>query len=240
MSIDPVDAFGLLRSFLAHRAYLAEAHGLLRAELERRAVVHDLSKLSDDEFAGFSRINAAARVQKFGSPEYQAGINAERPVVDLHFLRNSHHPERPKLAGQAAEGSARPARRCDLLGSASGRTPHLSRRHRDGVRLVCSMEGLRRQAAVARERQAQLGEERRAPLSRAAVARSGSYRLPLEAWLSFDGAALNLGEEKAERAEWRAEQLRRTELCEAQGGIPRYEIRGRSYDGCDFPPSVQR
>lgn len=103
MSIDSVDAFGLLRSFLAHRAYLAEAHGFLRAELERRATVHDLSKLSDDEFAGFSRINAAARVQKFGSPEYQAGIDAERSVVDLHFLRNSHHPERPKLAGKAAE-----------------------------------------------------------------------------------------------------------------------------------------
>lgn len=103
MTIDPIDAFGLLRSFLAHRAYLVEAHGLLSAELTRRAAVHDLSKLSDDEFAGFSRINAAARINKFGSPEYQAGIDAERAVVDLHYRRNSHHPERPKLAGQAAE-----------------------------------------------------------------------------------------------------------------------------------------
>lgn len=101
--IDPSDAFGLLRSFLAHRAYLAEATGLVGAELERRACVHDLSKLKDDEFYGFSRINAAARIHKFGSAEYQAGIDAERAVVDLHYLRNSHHPERPKLAGQAAE-----------------------------------------------------------------------------------------------------------------------------------------
>lgn len=100
---DSSDAFGLLRSFLAHRAYLAEAHGLVAADLQRRATVHDLSKLKDDEFAGFSRINAAARIHKFGSPEYQAGIDAERSVVDLHYLRNSHHPERPKLAGQAAE-----------------------------------------------------------------------------------------------------------------------------------------
>lgn len=102
-TIDSQSAFGLLRSFLAHRAYLAEAHGLLSAELQRRAAVHDLSKLKDDEFHGFCRINTAARIQKFGSPEYQAGIDAERSVVDLHYLRNSHHPERPKLAGKAAE-----------------------------------------------------------------------------------------------------------------------------------------
>ena len=97
------DAFGLLRSFLAHRAYLAEAHGLLSAELTRRATVHDLSKLSPEEFAGFSRINAAARVHKFGSAEYSAGIDAERHVVDLHYLRNTHHPERPRLLGLKAE-----------------------------------------------------------------------------------------------------------------------------------------
>lgn len=97
------DALGLIRSFVAHRAYLAEAHGFVSAELQRRSAVHDLSKLKDDEFHGFSRINAAARINKFGSPEYQAGIDAERNVVDLHYLRNSHHPERPKLLGQAAE-----------------------------------------------------------------------------------------------------------------------------------------
>jgi hypothetical protein len=101
--LDMTDAFGLIRSFLSHRAYLAEATGFVGAELARRAVVHDLSKMKDDEFFGFSRINAAARIHKFGSPEYQAGIDAERAVVDLHYLRNSHHPERSKLAGQAAE-----------------------------------------------------------------------------------------------------------------------------------------
>jgi hypothetical protein len=40
----------------------------------------------------------------------------------------------------------------------------------------------------------------------------------------------------AERDRWRAENMRRTELCEERGGIPRYQVRGRSYDGCDFPP----
>lgn len=99
------DAIGLLRSFTAHRAYLAEAVGVLVSALERRAVVHDLSKLKDDEFAGFSRINAAARVNKFGSPEYAEGMRQERPTIDLHFSRNRHHPERPKLLAEAAERS---------------------------------------------------------------------------------------------------------------------------------------
>lgn len=100
---EPQDAFGLLRSYIAHRAYLAEALGLLRADMERRATVHDLSKLRDDEFAGFSRINAAARINKFGSPEYAEGMKREKPTIDLHFSRNSHHPERPNLLGEQAE-----------------------------------------------------------------------------------------------------------------------------------------
>lgn len=102
-SFEPVDAIRLLRSYIAHRAYLAEGIGLVGAALTRRATIHDLSKLQDDEFAGFSRINAAARIHKFGSPEYAEGMQRERGVIDLHFTRNRHHPERPKLKGEQAE-----------------------------------------------------------------------------------------------------------------------------------------
>lgn len=96
--IDPEEGFGLFRSILRHRAYLGEAVGLVSHELLRRAEVHDLSKLQDDEFSGFCRINAAARVNKFGSPEYADGMKREKPTIDLHFSRNRHHPERPQLA----------------------------------------------------------------------------------------------------------------------------------------------
>ena len=102
---DTQDQFGLLRSFLRHRAYVEEALGIVTADLTRRARVHDLSKLMDDEFAGFSRINAAARVNTFGSPEYSEGMKRERATIDLHFSRNSHHPERPRLIGDAAEAA---------------------------------------------------------------------------------------------------------------------------------------
>lgn len=95
--IDPEEGFGLFRSMIRHRAYVAEAVGFVSNELRRRVEVHDLSKLQDDEFAGFCRINAAARVNKFGSPEYTEGMKREKPTIDLHFSRNRHHSERPRL-----------------------------------------------------------------------------------------------------------------------------------------------
>ena len=90
---EPADAFGLLRSFTRHIGYVRLALATVMRELERRALVHDLSKMLDDEFAGFARINAAARVNKFGSPEYTEGMKREKGTIDLHFSRNSHHPE---------------------------------------------------------------------------------------------------------------------------------------------------
>lgn len=93
VEVKPDDAFGLLRSFVRHVAFVRLALGSVVHDLERRALVHDLTKMLDDEFAGFSRINAHARIHKFGSPEYKQGLAQERETIDRHFARNSHHPE---------------------------------------------------------------------------------------------------------------------------------------------------
>lgn len=103
MEFTPSDAFGLLRSYSRHRDYVRLALTRIAHALEDRAIEHDASKMLDDEFAGFARINAIARVNKFGSPEYKESMKQERATIDLHFSRNSHHPERPKLLGLAAE-----------------------------------------------------------------------------------------------------------------------------------------
>lgn len=97
------DAFGLLRSYSRHRDFVRLALTLVQQAVERRAIEHDASKMLDDEFAGFARINAVARTQKFGSEEYKASMDVERATIDLHFSRNSHHPERPTLLGEGAE-----------------------------------------------------------------------------------------------------------------------------------------
>ncbi len=99
----PNDAFGLLRSYSRHRDYVRLALLAVVHSLERRSLEHDASKMLDDEFAGFARINAIARVSKFGTPEYKASMQQEKATINLHFSRNSHHPERPKLLGEAAE-----------------------------------------------------------------------------------------------------------------------------------------
>jgi hypothetical protein len=99
----PNDAFGLLSSYSRHRDFVRFALLHVVHDIERRSLTHDASKMLDDEFAGFARINAIARVNKFGSEEYKASMKQERATIDLHFSRNSHHPERPRLIGEAAE-----------------------------------------------------------------------------------------------------------------------------------------
>lgn len=99
----PDDAFGLLRSYSRHRDFVRLALLHVVQDIERRALTHDASKMLDDEFSGFARINAIARVNKFGSEEYKASMKTEKATINLHFSRNSHHPERPKLLGKLAE-----------------------------------------------------------------------------------------------------------------------------------------
>jgi hypothetical protein len=91
--INPEDGIQLLRTIAAHRDYVRRGMQLLTHAIERRALAHDLSKLSPDEFAGFSRINKAAREYPYGSDEYRAGLKAEKSTIDLHYSRNTHHPE---------------------------------------------------------------------------------------------------------------------------------------------------
>ena len=103
MSYDTVDAINLLRSYSRHRDFVRLALVRVQHALAERAIAHDASKLTDDEFAGFSRINQAARVNKFGSPEYAEGMRRERGVIDLHFSRNTHHPEWPSYQGDEGD-----------------------------------------------------------------------------------------------------------------------------------------
>lgn len=92
--IDPQDGFGLVRSYTRHLAFVRLAMHHVGDDLARRAIVHDTSKMLDDEFAGFTRINAAARINKFGSPEYAEGMAREKGTIDLHSARNRHHAEK--------------------------------------------------------------------------------------------------------------------------------------------------
>ncbi len=79
-------------TILAHNRFVASLLVELANALEKRAIVHDASKFSVDEFAGFVHINRIAREHEYGSPEYMASI-VETDAVALHYSRNPHHPE---------------------------------------------------------------------------------------------------------------------------------------------------
>lgn len=97
----------VLNTMVHHRAEVQSALQVIVHKLERRAVRHDLSKFQEDEFEGFARINQIAREHPYGSAEYRAALKAEKPTIELHYSRNSHHPEyfkHPDFGGYAAEG----------------------------------------------------------------------------------------------------------------------------------------
>lgn len=85
-----------LATIIRHRDTVRMNIQRLTQELDRRALTHDLSKLSKDEIGGFARINRAAREHPYGSPEYRESMRREKGpdgCITLHFSRNSHHPE---------------------------------------------------------------------------------------------------------------------------------------------------
>lgn len=92
-TVDPVDAVQFLRSYELHCRYVREAIGMIAHRLIERATAHDTSKLMPDEFGGFCRINKAAREHPYLSDEYRSGMRKEQDTINLHYSRNSHHPE---------------------------------------------------------------------------------------------------------------------------------------------------
>jgi len=90
------DGVKALATIVAHRDHVRLNMLALTNELERRALQHDLSKLSPTELEGFVRINRAAREHPYGSEEYRASMDAEKGpsgCITHHYERNSHHPE---------------------------------------------------------------------------------------------------------------------------------------------------
>jgi hypothetical protein len=82
-----------LKSIVHHRIWVRAGLQAIIHELEKRALLHDESKFRDDEFVGFARINHIARDHKYGSDEYRQSLKDEKPTIDLHYSRNSHHPQ---------------------------------------------------------------------------------------------------------------------------------------------------
>lgn len=65
-------------------------------ELLRRAVNHDESKLVGTEKAYFDKYMPLLKNTTYGSDEYKAMLEELSFALDLHYKKNSHHPEHYK------------------------------------------------------------------------------------------------------------------------------------------------
>ena len=61
--------------------------------LEARGIAHDRSKLFSPEIDHFASIDRETSTTKYGTPEYQAGLDFLRPALNNHYAKNRHHPE---------------------------------------------------------------------------------------------------------------------------------------------------
>lgn len=61
--------------------------------LMHRAIVHDLSKYSQEEAPYFERALPKLRELEYGSMEYKEAIESLGPALAHHYRNNSHHPE---------------------------------------------------------------------------------------------------------------------------------------------------
>lgn len=60
--------------------------------LEDRALSHDDSKLREPELSAFASLPDLSGIE-YGSPEYKAGLEKIKPVIQGHYAKNDHHPQ---------------------------------------------------------------------------------------------------------------------------------------------------
>jgi hypothetical protein len=65
----------------------------VKANIERRKLQHDLSKLNDPEKSYFDEFTPKLAETAYGTDEYEAMRAAMKPGLDHHYAANDHHPE---------------------------------------------------------------------------------------------------------------------------------------------------
>lgn len=101
----------VIRSTAAHIRRVGELLVEQSAELSRRAVVHDASKWSPEEWPAFEEATPKLAGMTYGSDEYKAALASIRPALKHHYAENSHHPEHfpeRSLCVQCGQSEAKP------------------------------------------------------------------------------------------------------------------------------------
>jgi hypothetical protein len=81
------------RETLKHIKKVSHNIGLVTKELDKRAEVHDASKMDEPERSIMAEQVPLLGATKYGTPEYDALLESIRPALDHHYANNRHHPE---------------------------------------------------------------------------------------------------------------------------------------------------
>lgn len=69
----------------------------IQRELDKRALLHDASKLEEPELSLYNewkpKISAIEQEFGYGSPQYEEALVELKEVLRYHFAANRHHPE---------------------------------------------------------------------------------------------------------------------------------------------------
>ena len=90
-----IKLYRFMKGYGQHKFYVLVFILVFAFKLIWRGIIHDLSKLRDDErkdFIVLANIDFTKSI-KYGSDEYKAILKEHRGALDLHYKRNSHHKE---------------------------------------------------------------------------------------------------------------------------------------------------
>jgi len=83
----------VIRSTATHIRRVGELVTDCTANLNKRAVVHDASKWSEEEWPAFEKATPKLADLEYGSEEYKQSLQDIRPAIDHRQQNNTHHPE---------------------------------------------------------------------------------------------------------------------------------------------------
>lgn len=78
---------------IEHRKKVKEVIDYICSELQRRAEIHDESKLEDLEAESFAMNTPHLKASEFMSDEYKLVLSNMSGAIKHHYANNRHHPE---------------------------------------------------------------------------------------------------------------------------------------------------
>lgn len=78
---------------MEHKELVRKYMTKIITSLKKRADSHDDSKLQEPEFSLIAKEYLDFKKIEYGTEKYEENLKKMEPILDIHYLKNSHHPE---------------------------------------------------------------------------------------------------------------------------------------------------